>query len=89
MSEETRAVVERAAELLAERLARRMIVPEATYPPARAAWLIGIRSARRAQTIRQIPPELLPYVPITPGGRIVGYLGRDLLAYLEQRRVSG
>lgn len=81
-------VLERAAEKLAERLAHQMrgIVPERVYPPDEAAELIGIQSTRRGKTIREIPPEMLPAVSVTPGGRIVGYYGRDLIRYVRQQR---
>lgn len=81
-------VLELAAEKLAEKLAERMrgIVPERVYPPEEAAELLGIQSARRGKTIREIPPELLPPVSVTPGGRIVGYYGRDLIRYIRERR---
>lgn len=64
------------------------IVPDRIYPPAEAAELLGFRGPRRGKSIREIPNELLPLIPITPGGRIVGYLGRDLLRYIEERKAA-
>jgi hypothetical protein len=86
MSEEQ--ATQKIIELAAERLARMMrgIVPDRVYNPDDAAELIGIESERRGKTIREIPRELLPLVSVTPGGRIVGYHGRDLLNYLEDRK---
>ena len=86
MSEEQ--AIERIINLAAERLARMMrgIVPDRVYSPDDAAELIGIESERRGKTIREISKKLLPPISITPGGRIVGYLGRDLLFYLEERK---
>lgn len=83
-------LLERVAEKVAEKIARDMrgIVADRTYPPDEAAELIGLRSVRRAKTIRSIPPALLPYVRVTPEGGRVGYLGRDLLRYLEDRRIE-
>lgn len=77
-------------EQVAEKVARDMrgIVPDKVYPPDEAAELIGLRSVRRAKTIRSISPKLLPYVKITPEGGRIGYLGRDLLRYLEERRTE-
>lgn len=62
------------------------IVPERIYPPEEAAELIGITSARRAKTIREFPPEILPAVPISPNGRRIGYYGRDLIRFIRERR---
>jgi hypothetical protein len=86
MSEQeiVRDIAERVAAVVAEQM--RGIVPDRIYEPETAARLIGITSERRAKTIRAIPRELLPDVPVTPNGRIVGYLGRDLIAYIESRR---
>lgn len=80
----------RVLELAAEKLARTMqgIVPTRVYPPEDAAELIGIVSDRRAKTIREIPPEILPFVKVTPGGGRIGYLGRDLIAYVERQRTT-
>ncbi len=80
------AVIERAAAQLAHMM--QGIVPTRVYPPEEAADLIGIRSERRAKTIREIPPALLPFVRITPAGGRIGYLGRDLLAYVESQRTT-
>lgn len=79
---------ERVLELAAEKLARSMqgIQPDRVYPPDEAAELIGFRSTRRTRTIKDIPRALLPRIPLTPGGRIVGYLGRDLLDYIQGQR---
>lgn len=77
-------IVERAADKLAR--AMRGIVPDRVYPPDEAAELIGYRGVRGSKSIREIPRSLLPLIPVTPGGRIVGYIGRDLLRYIEQRR---
>lgn len=62
------------------------IVPDRVYPPDEAAELLGFRGGRAGKSIREIPSALLPLIPITPGGRIVGYLGRDLLRYIDERR---
>lgn len=83
---------EQTIELLIERSARKLallmrgIVPDRVYSPDDAAELIGLTSSRRAKTIREIPAELLPFVRVTPLGGRVGYLGRDLLRYVEQQR---
>lgn len=66
----------------------RGIVPERVYPPDEAAELIGFRSVRRGKTLREIPAELLPPVPLTPGNGLWGYLGRDLIAYIEAQRMK-
>ena len=80
--------IEQMLNAVADRLAWRMtgIVGDRVYTPEQAAELIGIDSTRKAKTIREIPRELLPDVPVTPGGRTVGYLGSDLLAYVRSRR---
>ena len=62
------------------------IVPNRIYPPRRAAALLGIDSKRAAQTLAASPD--LPYVPVGPSGGLRGYLGRDLLAYIDSRRVE-
>lgn len=79
---------DRIIELTAEKLAWSMrgIAPDRVYPPDEAAELIGFRSTRRTKTMRDIPRALLPRIPLTPGGRIVGYLGRDLLDYIQGQR---
>lgn len=64
------------------------IVPERIYTPEEAAELIGFRGERAGKSIREIPRDLLPLIPITPGGRIVGYYGRDLIGYIESRRAT-
>lgn len=64
------------------------IVPDRVYPPEEAAELLGFRGPRAGKSIREIHDALLPLIPITPGGRIVGYLGRDLLRYIEARRAT-
>ena len=64
------------------------IVPDRIYPPDEAAVLIGFRGERAGKSIREIPTKLLPLIPITPGGRIVGYRGRDLLRYIDERRAT-
>lgn len=79
-------VVERAAEKIAAEA--RGIVAERIYPPAEAAELLGFRGVRAGKSIREIPTLLLPRIPITPGGRIVGYLGRDMIRFLEERRAT-
>lgn len=81
-------IVRQLVEEIAERVARRMcgIVPERVYPDDEAAELIGYRSARGPQNLREVEPELLPRTPISPNGRVVGFLGRDLLAYIELQR---
>lgn len=80
---------------LAEKIAARValelvgnvrgIVPERVYPPEEAAELIGITSERRAKTIRTIPADVLPYIEVIPGGRTIGYRGRDLIRYLDEQ----
>ena len=62
----------------------RPIIDERVYPPDEAAELIGLRGPRRGKTIREIDPTVLPRQPITPGGRLVGYLGRDLRRWNER-----
>ena len=86
---EDRDIVEMLVRRAAEDLARRMcgIVPDRIYPPDEAAELIGLRAERREKTIKEIPPELLPLIPITPMGKVKGYLGRDLIAYIEAQRL--
>lgn len=79
-----RAVVDRITETLTRQM--RGIVPERIYPPEEAAELIGIVSERRAKTIREFPPEILPAVPVTPNGGRVGYYGRDLIRFIRERR---
>jgi hypothetical protein len=70
------------------RLVATGIIPDRVYPPDEAASLIGFRGVRAGKSIREIPCALLPLIPITPGGRIVGYLGRDLIRYVEERRAT-
>jgi hypothetical protein len=77
-------LIKETAQAIADRMAG--IVETRVYTAERAAELIGLESERRAKSIRKIPPELLPFVHITPGGGRIGYLGRDLLRYLEQQR---
>lgn len=73
------AVLDRVAERLAEvTSAGAGIVDERVYPPEEAAALIGLRGDRAAKTIREIPPDVLPRQPLTPEGKKVGFLGRDL-----------
>lgn len=81
-------IVEKIAERVAAELAREMrgIVPDRVYTPDEAAELIGLRSGRRGKTIKSIPKELLPPIPILPSGRTYGYSGRDLLAYIADQR---
>lgn len=62
------------------------INPDRVYAPDDAARLIGIDSARRAKTIRQIPRHELPDISITAGGGKIGYLGSDLLNYVRSKR---
>lgn len=62
------------------------IVPNRVYTPRRAAALLAITSVRAPQTLAAIPD--LPYVPVGPNGGLRGYLGRDLLAYIDSRRVE-
>lgn len=82
---------ERIAQLAAEKIARdmRCIMPTRMYSPDDAAELLSIESERRGKTIREIPQKLLPLVPLTPGGRLVGYLGSDLLAYIDAQKRAG
>lgn len=81
-------VIELAAEKLAERLARQMrqLVPDRLYTREEAAELLGLP---RVQTLSDFPPEILPSVHITPGGRGVRYYGRDLLRLIRERRAPG
>ena len=76
---------DRLLERIAERVARenRSIQPERVYSREEAAELIGVG---RAKTLADIPPELLPTTRVTPGGRTVGYYGRDLIRYIRHCR---
>lgn len=78
-------VLELAAERLATLLVREMrgIVPERVYSREDAAELL---SMDRPKTLAEFPPEVLPAVPLTPGGRRVGYYGRDLIRFIRERR---
>lgn len=79
-------VIQLVAQQAAAELARRMagIVDERVYPAEEAAELIGLRGPRAGKTIREIPKGVLPRKPLTPGGKMVGFLGRDLRAYNER-----
>lgn len=77
-----------ALDVLAEKIAARMqgIVPERVYPPDDAARLIGLTGDRAGRTIREFPDDVLPAVPVTPGGKGKGYYGRDLIRFIRERR---
>jgi hypothetical protein len=62
------------------------ILPDRLYPPEEAAFLLGSRSERGAKTLGEIPD--LPYVPIGPRGGQRAYHGRDLLQWIERRKVT-
>jgi hypothetical protein len=62
------------------------ILPNRLYPPEEAAFLLGSRSARGAKTLSEIPD--LPYVPTGPRGGQRVYHGRDLLEWIERRKVT-
>lgn len=81
-------LVERLLERTAAELADRMeqIVPERVYPLDRAAQLLGNDSQRAGKTLTEWPPELLPIVPITPGGGKLGVYGRDLIRLIRELR---
>lgn len=56
------------------------------YPPEEAARLLGMQSDRAAKTLAECPD--LPYVPMGPKGGIRVYHGRDLLRFIEERKVD-
>jgi hypothetical protein len=62
------------------------IRPNRLYPPEEAAFLLGSRSDRGAKTLGEITD--LPYVPVGPRGGTRAYLGRDMLDWIEKRRVT-
>jgi len=86
---------EEAVELIIERAAAKIardmrgIVADRVYPPDEAAELLGYISPRAGRSLLELPPKVLPRVPVTPGGRVVGFLGRDLLQYIKDCRKSG
>lgn len=73
---------------LADKLAQRMagIVHERVYPPDEAARLLGMYAETAGKRLKELPPEVLPTVPISPGGKLKGYYGRDLIRYIRSRR---
>lgn len=81
-------LLELAAEKLATKMAAQMrgIVPDRLYSREEAAELLSIQ---RVQTVGEFPPEILPGVRNTPGGRGVSYWGRDLLRFIRERRAPG
>ena len=62
------------------------ILPDRLDPPEEAAFLLGSRSERGAKTLSEIPD--LPYVPVGPRGGQRAYHGRDLLQWIERRKVT-
>lgn len=62
------------------------ILPNRLYPPEEAAFLLGSRSERGAKTLGEITD--LPYVPVGPRGGTRAYLGRDMLEWIEKRKVT-
>jgi hypothetical protein len=62
------------------------ILPDRLYPPEEAAFLLGSRSERGGKTLGEISD--LPYVPIGPRGGQRAYHGRDLLHWIERRKVT-
>lgn len=79
--------LDRLADLVVLKLQGKGIIQDRVYSQRQAAELLGFESDHGPKTLKQIPESMLPRVPITP--RRVGYLGRDLLAYVEgQRRAS-
>ena len=52
-----------------------------------AAGYLGFRGKHSAKSLREtIPEHLLPCVPISPGGKIKGYILRDVIAYIQAKR---
>lgn len=77
-------IIQRTAELIARDM--RGIVADRVYSKEEAAELIGFRTERGPRSILEIPRKLLPVIALTPGGRNLGYLGRDLLKYVADQR---
>jgi len=64
------------------------IVADQLYTPDEAASLLGMKSSRRVKTVANISRHELPIVWIGPRGGLKRYLGADLLAYINMRRVA-
>lgn len=72
-------------------LQNRSIQPDAIYSTAEAAYLLGFRGkSKKAATnrVHEIPYEKLARVKTGPHGGKVGFLGRDLLAYINSCRLT-
>lgn len=67
------------------------ILPDALYSPEEAAFLLGYRSANaksNTNRVHEIDYSELARVPVGPRGGKVMFLGRDIIAFIESRRMT-
>jgi hypothetical protein len=67
------------------------IYPDALYSAAQASLILGFTGKPKSRINRmyEIPTSELPQLRMGPAGGIIRWLGRDLLAYREARRIGG
>jgi hypothetical protein len=71
-------------------IAKSEIVASALYTREETATLLCLYGKRGAQTVSEIPEDLLPKTPVGPKGGRVGYRGFDILRYLDGcRQING
>ena len=65
------------------------VLPDALYTPVETAEILGFRGTNpksRTNAVYNIPAGQLPRTPTGPRGGNVMFRGRDILAFLDDRR---
>jgi hypothetical protein len=76
------------AELRALLLVERGVTPDRVYPVIPAVRLIGSEVDTERAARRILADFGIPTIPRSPGGKLRGVAGRDLIAHIERLRAE-